>query len=144
MAYRFTDSPGKLLQDLSRSFGRYLHAEMKDQGFNINIHEWSTLSYLSSNQQASQKEIAGFLGVEKVYAKRLLDRLERKGLLTRRQDSADRRYNIIELTNNGREMFKNLKPLAERTIHQARKHISEEAYSSFLQTIRKMQDNLEK
>ncbi len=142
MIYRFEDSPGKLTQELSKAYGNALLSKIKKKGYDIGIPEWSTLSFLSSKKQANQNEIANFLGVGKVFVKRLVDRMERKNLVHRTTSQADMRFNIIQLTPFGLATFTKIKPLAENTIRQACNNISKEEYSQFLHIMEKMKENL--
>jgi DNA-binding MarR family transcriptional regulator len=51
---------------------------------------------------ASQREAARLLGVDRTTMVALIDELQLKGLVLRRQDPDDRRKNVVELTDAGR------------------------------------------
>jgi DNA-binding MarR family transcriptional regulator len=51
----------------------------------------------------AQHEAAGRLGVDRTTMVELVDGLERKGLVERRPDPADRRRNLVHLTEAGRD-----------------------------------------
>lgn len=53
--------------------------------------QWSILKQLECNPGLSQKELAGNLEVEPITVARLVDRLEKAGLVERRADAQDRR-----------------------------------------------------
>ncbi len=142
MTYRFEDSPGRLTQELSKAYGNALLSNIKKKGYDIGIPEWSTLSFLSSKHQASQQEIALFLGVGKVFVKRLIDKMERRNLVRRSIRQADRSYNVVQLTSAGTDLFEKVKPLAEETISKASRNISVEEYHQFMRIIEKMKENL--
>ncbi len=144
MKYRFEDSPGKLTQELSKTYGRALLSAIRMEGYDLSIAEWSTLSILSSRKQASQNEIARFLDEGKVFVKRLLDKMEDKKLVRRSISKSDRRYNIVQMTPSGKALFEKIRPLAEKTITRASQGISDEDYHQFLRVIEKMQENLER
>ena len=63
------------------------------------------LTVLAANEQASQLQLAGRLGVDRTTMVALLDGLQRRGLVTRRAHSEDRRRNAVELTATGRDVF---------------------------------------
>jgi DNA-binding MarR family transcriptional regulator len=46
------------------------------------------------------------VGVDRTTMVALLDALERKGLVARRPDPADRRRNVVELTSGGRKTLR--------------------------------------
>src|SRR5262245_12107488 len=56
------------------------------------------LNRLYRHPGATQSELAEMLEVEKATAGRLIDRMERKGWVTRKADGADRRVNRLHLT----------------------------------------------
>jgi DNA-binding MarR family transcriptional regulator len=60
--------------------------------------QWALLIQLFRNPGLSQKEIADLLEVEPISVGRLVDRLERNGLIERRPDPADRRIWRLNLT----------------------------------------------
>jgi DNA-binding MarR family transcriptional regulator len=51
----------------------------------------------------SQRQLIDVLGVDKSTVVRVVDDLERQGLLTRRRDPHDRRAHAVELTDHGRQ-----------------------------------------
>ena len=53
--------------------------------------QWIALFWLERRPGLSQKELAEILEVEPISAGRLIDRLEARGMVERRQDPADRR-----------------------------------------------------
>ncbi|MFN2395942.1 MAG: MarR family winged helix-turn-helix transcriptional regulator [Bacteroidales bacterium] len=95
MPYTFQNSPGKLTQDLNKAFGKTLLEEFNRIGLKINITEWSILSFLSHKKICTQKQISEFLGLEKVFVKRTLDRMEKNGWINRSQGKEDKRYNKL-------------------------------------------------
>ncbi len=143
MPYTFQNSPGKLTQDLNKAFGKTLLEEFKRIGLKINIAEWSILSYLSHKKTCTQKQISEFLGLEKVFVKRTLDRMEKNGWISRSQGKEDKRYNNIELTGTGKELFGKLKFPAQRTIEKGLRNINESDYLHFKKVSLQIIKNLE-
>jgi DNA-binding MarR family transcriptional regulator len=60
--------------------------------------QWALLIAVFRNPGVSQKEVADLLEVEPISVGRLVDRLERNGLIERRPDPADRRIWRLNLT----------------------------------------------
>jgi MarR family transcriptional regulator, transcriptional regulator for hemolysin len=66
---------------------------------------WRPLAYVGRlGAGVRQKELATALGIEGPSLVRLLDNLERRGLIERREDETDRRARGIHLTAAGREL----------------------------------------
>ncbi len=70
--------------------------------------ELDTLGVVGGLGPCRMSELAGALRVEPSTATRAVDRLERRGLVTRSKDAADGRYVEVALTSVGREAFDEL------------------------------------
>ncbi len=66
---------------------------------------WRPLAYVGRlGEGVRQRELAAALGIEGPSLVRLLDNLERRGLIERREQKGDRRVRSIYLTPPGREL----------------------------------------
>lgn len=65
----------------------------------------AVLGILAAHQPAPQGEVAKHMGVDRTTMVALIDELEDKGLVQRRQDPDDRRRNVIVLTETGRDVL---------------------------------------
>lgn len=74
--------------------------------YGIDGRELTVLMTLAAGEPASQQEAARRLGVDRTTMVALLDVLETKGLVVRRPDAADRRRNIVELTERGEQALR--------------------------------------
>jgi MarR family transcriptional regulator for hemolysin len=73
--------------------------------FGLTEATWRPLAYVGRlGAGVRQKELATALGIEGPSLVRLLDNLERRGLIERREDENDRRARGIHLTPAGREL----------------------------------------
>ena len=70
--------------------------------FGITGRELAVLLAIDSQAPLSQQEAARRLGVDRTTMVALIDELEGKQLVQRRQDPADRRKNVVALTPAGR------------------------------------------
>lgn len=68
---------------------------------NITRRQRELLAYLLQREQGSVGEIAAVLGVSSPAATKAVARLERKGLVTRKENEVDRRSVCVSLTNAG-------------------------------------------
>ncbi|HUQ60908.1 MarR family winged helix-turn-helix transcriptional regulator [Lentzea sp.] len=71
----------------------------------IDSKEFGTLRVLAHREPASQLQVAQTLGIDRTTMVALLDVLERKGVITRRPDPADRRRNVVALTDQGMRTY---------------------------------------
>ncbi|HEV7652661.1 MAG TPA: MarR family transcriptional regulator [Actinophytocola sp.] len=74
--------------------------------FGINGRELAVLVVLAGHEPASQLQAAQRLDVDRTTMVGLLDTLEDKGLVSRHPDAEDRRRNVVELTEPGRDTLR--------------------------------------
>jgi DNA-binding MarR family transcriptional regulator len=80
----------------------------------INAGELSVLLLLDAREPESQQQVAQRLGVDRTTMVALIDALESKDLVARRPDPADRRRNVIELTDTGRRTLRRATHASDR------------------------------
>jgi len=94
---------GLLIARLSRRLRQAVDAEMRLIG--LTEATWRPLIYLRSlGDGVRQKELATAMSIEGPSLVRLLDSLERRGFIERREDENDRRARGIHLTRAGRDL----------------------------------------
>ena len=71
--------------------------------FGLTGRELAVLTVLASGEPASQQQAAQRLGVDRTTMVALVDVLEDKGLVQRQPHAEDRRRNVVELTEKGRD-----------------------------------------
>lgn len=69
--------------------------------FDVNGRELAVLTVLAEGEPPSQLEAARRLAIDRTSMVTLIDDLEAKGLVERRADPADRRRNIVAITQAG-------------------------------------------
>jgi len=88
---------------LARRLRQAVDAEL--QAFGLTEATWRPLAYVGRlGGGVRQKELATALGIEGPSLVRLLDGLERRGLIERREDETDRRARGIYLTRAGHDL----------------------------------------
>jgi DNA-binding MarR family transcriptional regulator len=80
--------------------------------------QYSVLAVIAANPRLSQSDVAEALGIERARLVRLLDRLEKRGLILRLVSPADRRSHELRLTREGQKTLRRAKALA--ALHEAR------------------------
>jgi DNA-binding MarR family transcriptional regulator len=74
--------------------------------YGIDGRQLAVLLVLAGCEPASQQQAARRLGVDRTTMVALLDALEDKGLVARRPHADDRRRNVVELTQVGRDTLR--------------------------------------
>ena len=77
----------------------------------ITFPQFGTLMNLSFQDDVTQKELSERLDTDTTTVMVICDSLEKKGLLKRSKDPADRRVNKLILTSEGRNVFAKAYPL---------------------------------
>lgn len=92
---------GKLITMISRGHTIYLNHHLEEYG--INASQLHLLFEISHQKNINQEKIATRCNINKGAVARSIRKLEEKGLVTRQIDDANRRQNIISLTDKGEE-----------------------------------------
>ncbi|SFW82717.1 MarR family winged helix-turn-helix transcriptional regulator [Amycolatopsis australiensis] len=69
---------------------------------------WQILISLKTTPVANQRELADAVGIQGATLTHHLNGMEAAGLVTRRRDPANRRVHLVELTDDGEQLFHRL------------------------------------
>jgi DNA-binding MarR family transcriptional regulator len=109
----------------------------------LTTQQAGVLLQVARQREARPNQIAIDVGTDTAGMTRLLDRLEAKGLLARRDDPGDRRSLIIELTRAGEELARKAGPIfgsLERDLSAGHSAVEVERIQSML---RRLLNNLQ-
>jgi DNA-binding MarR family transcriptional regulator len=81
---------------------------------NITSSQFMVVVGIAHERARTLTEFSHFLGYDSGAMKRLLDRIEDKGVIIRRRCDIDRRLQILELTDAGRELYPRIMEVARR------------------------------
>ncbi len=126
------------IKQISESFGRRL------QNSGITRIQWIALYYVKTNKRISQRELSNLMSVQDSSAGRLIDRLERDGLIVRERNDIDRRVIFIELSEKGDKLITDLLPIGIEFNNDLISGISEEDLIIYEKTLHKMILNVTK
>lgn len=93
---------GYLLKHVQLRFSELTAAALTPAG--INGREAAVLRAIDNPQPLAQGEIARRMGIDRTTMVALIDDLQERGLVQRRQDPDDRRKNVVELTDAGQDI----------------------------------------
>jgi DNA-binding MarR family transcriptional regulator len=96
----------------------------------------------AARTESSPSQLKELLGTDTAGMTRLLDRLESKGLLSRRRHPDDRRSIIIEPTEQGRTLVPRLAPVFRRVNAKLLAGLDESEVTRLRETLGHMLDNL--
>lgn len=107
----------------------------------IDSKDFGALRVLAHREVASQLQVAQTLGIDRTTMVALLDVLERKGIITRRPDPADRRRNVVELTEQGLQTYDAAQVAHEKAESAFLTGISPSATGQLRRTLRTLVEN---
>jgi len=100
--------------------------------------QWMVMNVLAHNLAETPAQIADNLGVDRSAVTRLVDRLEKKGLVNRLHDGLDRRSILIKLTKAGAAMVEELDSSAGEHQRKFLSQLHNTEYRAFKGNLQKM------
>ncbi|MFC0211275.1 MarR family winged helix-turn-helix transcriptional regulator [Paenibacillus chartarius] len=96
------------------------------QPFEITTEQWTVLNRLAEKDGISQKELAQKAEKDPTNLTRILDQLERKGLVVRQPNASDRRSYLTLITDKGRALNEQLIPIEQETMRSVMSGLADE------------------
>ena len=136
-------SIGYNIERTQQCLKRELRRSFREQGFNITPYQWIILYRLWQQEGLTQAEIADHTIRDKPTITRMIDVMEKHGLLVRKNDHNDRRAYKIYLTNSGRQLKERLPEVVASHIGKACRGIGKKELEVTLETLAKIRRNFE-
>lgn len=111
-------------------------------GQRLSIAMWRVLAVLSNNGEQRQVDLAGMTSIDPSTLSRLVARLVRRGLVTRKRSRRSSREVVVQLTPNGRAIVGRLIPVARRLERAAGAGLPAEDLEVTRRALRRMHDNM--
>lgn len=122
---------GFLLNKGTQALHRQLNRNFISNGLEITSEQWSVLVFLYHCDCKSQNEIAEKTFRDKVSVTKIIDNLEKRGLVFRTPDENDRRVKRIVLTKDGEKLVPKLKRVVFSTLTEGFNNVKEKDLESF-------------
>jgi len=106
--------------------------------------QWIALYYVKTKNKISQRELSNLMNIMDSSAGRLIDRLERDGLIERHRDNTDRRVVFITLTDKGDKLISDLLPIGSQFNDDLLAGIDEKELMIYEKVLNKMISNIKK
>ena len=126
----------------STAIARRLQKKFNEAGIAVTIEQWSVLYHLWKGDGLSQQELCNATFRDKPSITRLVDNLEKLGLVKRVSDEKDRRINKIFLTKEALKLEEETMGLAEETLNEALAGVSQKEIDMCKEVLQKVYDNL--
>jgi DNA-binding MarR family transcriptional regulator len=137
-----TAGPGFVIRQAHKALTRHLAEALTKQG--ISFKHYYYLRALFEEDGISQAELSDRVGMEPATLTRVLDTMERDGLVRRERDAGDRRKINVYLTPRSKRLRDPLVATIDRINNAALDGISEREYNAFRGTLRRLVENLDR
>lgn len=117
---------------VSQSFARKL------TNTGVTVAEWVMLRELFDAGETSPSQLATSSGLTRGAVSKLIDRLLKKGLVSRAEAHSDRRFQDVNLTAAGRALVPKLAAVADRNDEEFFSHLSAKERESLVTTLKKL------
>jgi len=138
------DEPlGKLIGQTGRSIARTHNRILKESGFSLSFEKSLLIHWLSFHPGVAQQHVRHCLDRDKARIARVLNSLEKQGLIRRETDSEDRRIKRVFLTPEGMEQERALAAIRSKTMAVSTREIPPDELRICRKTLKKIIRNLE-
>jgi DNA-binding MarR family transcriptional regulator len=121
---------------------RHLTKLMKESGLPITPEQFSVLSHLWQKDGQQQSELALCTNRNRANVTRIIDILEREGIVERRDDANDRRIFRIHLTAKGKAIRVETAKCASQSIKDSLKGVTQEEIDTCIRVLQKIRSNV--
>ncbi len=119
-----------------------MYRAFREVGEDITPEQWAVLIRLWERDGRSQSELSDATFRDRPTMSRILDVLEREGIVERRVDPDDQRARLVHLTRRGRALEKKLVPIVERIVRSMTRGLDQRDLVTTRATLARMFDNL--
>jgi len=126
----------------SKRISRLLNIKLKP--YDIRAEQWTVLKRLYEIDEINQKDLSERADKDQATVTKILDLLEKRGLVERKPNPNDRRSFLISITDKGKELAKELTPFIEDIFKTITENISEDELKCYVDVLKRLQENIEK
>jgi MarR family 2-MHQ and catechol resistance regulon transcriptional repressor len=123
----------RVVQKVERATAEHLRT------YGLNGAQFYVLSHVGAAEGCKQKDLGDSLLVTKGNVSYLVDQMEQRGLVSRRQEG---RTNRLHLTEEGRRHFEEVVPSHEDLVHQLMSALPEEEQAQLHELLRRLDRSL--
>jgi DNA-binding MarR family transcriptional regulator len=126
----------------STAIARRLQKKFNSSDISLTIEQWSVLYHLWKQDGISQQELCNATFRDKPSITRLVDNLEKAGLVKRVASETDRRINNIFITKQAEKLQEKSMELAEETLNESLQGVPADKIDVCKEVLQIVYDNL--
>lgn len=135
-----TESHGQFISAIYRHMQVLITAELAP--YRIGSGQYIFLMAIAFQQPITQKALSERLLIDKTTTAKAITKLEAEGYIRREINPADNRYQLLYLTESGREVVPKVQEALARVKNKIRKGITDEEYDMLLGLLKIVLRNL--
>ncbi|MBU2486126.1 MAG: MarR family transcriptional regulator [Alphaproteobacteria bacterium] len=125
--------PGHLIRRLHQISTHVFMTRTREAGFDLTPVQFAALDAIRESPGIDQAGLAEAVAKDRATIGAVADRLEQKGLVTRKVNAQDKRARILALTEDGEALVAALKPLVEQLQAEILPGLNETEYRLFIE-----------
>ena len=142
MDFKFESSFGRILGVAHTAMFRHLSKLMNERNLPITPDQFRVLSHLWQKDGLQQSELAICTNRNRANVTRIIDILEREGIVERKSDPNDRRVFHIYLTELGKSLKKETAQCAAQSIDDSLAGLTSEEIETCIKVLSKIKENV--
>lgn len=115
----YKNNIGRLVGHLNHRFLRKLDDEFNKQDIALTAEQFRLMTVLWDNDGVSQQTLANLIGRNRASTGKMIDVLEKKGILERHDHPTDRRLKLIFVSRRGKKLDEKARIIAKEVIEMA-------------------------
>jgi DNA-binding MarR family transcriptional regulator len=135
-----TESHGQYISAIYRHMQILISSEL--QPYRIGSGQYIFLISIAFHQPITQKALSERLLIDKTTTAKAIAKLEAEGYVRREADPTDNRYQLLFLTESGREVVPKVQEALSRVKRKTRKGITDEQYDLLNDLLKTVLSNL--
>ena len=131
----------KLLQ-VNNAYRQFIQCKLKQHNVDLTFEMLQVMGCLWTEDNINQQEIANITVKDKASMTYLIDNLTKRGLVSRLEDTNDRRNKLVVLTEKGRSLKSKIQPVIDEMHEITGKNVDVARLKEFITILDKIEDNL--
>lgn len=129
------------LESASKAYRRFAQARLYAAGIDITIDQWLVLKTIHESPDVTLQQVGTAVFKDFASVTRIVQLLERKGLLRRKPHPNDGRRSELVLTSSGESVIRTVEPIAQANRRQALEGIDAEQVARLRAVLKRITEN---
>ena len=129
------------LESAIKAYRRFAQARLHARGVDITIDQWLVLKTIHESADVTLQQVGAAVFKDFASITRIVQLLERKGLLRRKPHPTDGRRSELVLTSAGEKVIRTVEPIAQGNRRQALEGIDAEQVAQLRAVLKRIVEN---